>query len=182
MLRGGSPSSSVGRRAGMRETGEASRPLESEAAMSGGYVGRPMEILLVEDSQLDARLTILSLRRVPFRYRLSLIRDGVQALKFLRREGIFSQSPKPDVILLDLLLPGLDGLEVLTNIREAQDLKRIPVVVLSASDSASDRQKCQHLHVDQFIQKPVNLQKFLQMIDDLEQHWQKDIILPPTRE
>ncbi|MFO0871641.1 MAG: response regulator [Pirellulales bacterium] len=147
--------------------------------MSGGYVGRPMEILLVEDSQLDARLTILSLRRVPFRYRLTLVRDGAEALRFLLREGIYREAPAPDVVLLDLLLPEIDGLEVLGRIRAADNLERIPVVVLSASDSESDREKCQHLHVDQFIQKPVNVEKFLRMINDLEQHWQKDIILPP---
>lgn len=147
--------------------------------MSGGYVGRPMEILLVEDSQLDARLTILSLRRVPFRYRLTLVRDGAEALRFLLREGIYREAPAPDVVLLDLLLPEIDGLEVLGRIRATDNLERIPVVVLSASDSESDREKCQHLHVDQFIQKPVNVEKFLRMINDLEQHWQKDIILPP---
>ncbi len=147
--------------------------------MSGGYVGRPMEILLVEDSQLDARLTILSLRRVPFRYRLTLVRDGAEALRFLLREGIYREAPAPDVVLLDLLLPEIDGLEVLGRIRATENLKRIPVVVLSASDSESDREKCQHLHVDQFIQKPVNVEKFFRMINDLEQHWQKDIILPP---
>ncbi len=146
--------------------------------MSGGYVGRPMEILLVEDSQLDARLTILALRRVPFRYRLTVVRDGEEALRFLRHEGVYSKSPQPDVILLDLLLPKLDGLQVLEKVRQSAGLELIPVVVLSGTDSASDREKCQHLHVDQFMPKPVNMEKFLRMINDLEQHWQKDIILP----
>ncbi|MFO0902420.1 MAG: response regulator [Pirellulales bacterium] len=146
--------------------------------MSGGYVGRPMEILLVEDSQLDARLTILALRRVPFRYRLAVVRDGDEALRYLQHEGVFGKSPQPDVVLLDLLLPKFDGLQVLERLRKSPELQAIPVVVLSATDSESDRQKCQHLHVDQFMSKPVNMEKFLQMITDLEQHWQKDIILP----
>lgn len=151
---------------------------EDEAMTGSRYVGRPMEILLVEDSQLDARLTILSLRRVPFRYRMTLVRDGREALRFLNHDVGFAQAPKPDLILLDLLLPQVDGLEVLRIVRETPELDSIPVVVLSASDSEADRQKCQHLRVDQFMPKPVNVEKFLKLIVDLEQHWQKDIILP----
>lgn len=146
--------------------------------MSKGYVGRPMEILLIEDGRIDARVAIEALRRVPFRTRLALVRDGDEASQYLHRTGIFAQVPPPDIILLDLVLPNRDGLTLLAEIHAEPALAKIPVVVLTASDSPNDRTLCANFHVTHFIRKPVNLHKFLNAIEDLEEHWHQDIVLP----
>ena len=102
-------------------------------------VGRPMEILLVEDGLLDARVTIASLKEGLTHHRLTLIRDGEEALEFVRQEGRFARAPRPDLILLDLMLPKKSGTEVLDELRSDYSLKEIPVVVMTASDDEEDR-------------------------------------------
>lgn len=149
--------------------------------MTRGYVGRPMEILLVEDNLLDARLTIKALRKAPFSHRLNLVRDGEEATQYLLRQGIFRWAPRPDLVLLDLVLPKKSGIEVLTAIRSQPELERAAVVVLTANDSIEDREQCASLHVDLIISKPVNLTKFLKVVGDLAKHWHEDIILPFAR-
>lgn len=142
-------------------------------------VGRPMEILLVEDSLVDARLTIGSLQQGGFQHRVSLVRDGAEAIAFLRREAHFAQAPRPDLILLDLLLPFKNGIEVLEAIRADADLADIPVVVLTASETAEHEGKCREMGVENYITKPVNFEKFLVVVKDLKRHWlEKDIDLP----
>jgi CheY-like chemotaxis protein len=153
-------------------------PPESEQPSTSGYVGRPMEILLVEDSQVDARLTILSLRGLPFRHRLTLVRDGASAFSFLRKEGVFASAPTPDIVLLDLVLPKLPGLCVLRAIRATPSIQRLPVIVLTASENAEDQLECRELKVEHFIHKPVNVEKFQRVIDDLKQLWHNEIIFP----
>lgn len=150
--------------------------------MSRQLVGRPMEILLVEDGLVDARLTIESLRRGEIQHRLTLVRDGAEAIEFLLRKGMFARAPRPDLILLDLMLPKTSGIEVLTRIREKGDLQSIPVVVLSATDTEEAKAQCQRLHVDSYITKPVNLQKFLAVVRQLKRFWLDDVILPPSAE
>ena len=152
--------------------------LESERQEQSGYVGRPMEILLVEDSQVDARLTILSLRGLPFRHRLTLVRDGADGFSFLRREGVFASAPTPDVVLLDLVLPKISGLCLLRAIRAPADIQQLPVIVLTASENAEDQLECRQLDVEHFIHKPVNVEKFQRVIDDLKQLWHNEIIFP----
>ncbi len=141
-------------------------------------VGRPMEILLVEDGLLDARVAIASLKEGLTQHRLTLIRDGEEALEFLRQEGRFARAPRPDLILLDLMLPKKSGTEVLDEVRADYSLKDIPVVVMTASDDEADRVKCQLLHVDAFISKPVNVAKFLDVVRQLKRFWLNDVILP----
>ncbi len=126
--------------------------------------GRALEIMLVEDSLLDARLTIEALKRCGIYHRLSLFRDGGEAMGFLNRQGVFARAPRPDVILLDLILPHVDGVAVLRELRAERVLKNIPVVVLTSSDDGEDQQECEALGVSNYIRKPFNEQKFLALI------------------
>ena len=146
--------------------------------MSSQTVGRPMEILLVEDSLVDARLTIAALTRGQIQHRMTLIRDGEEAMEFLRRESKFARAPRPDLILLDLLMPKKTGLELLAEVREDEQLKRIPIVILTSSEAEEDRLRCEMLNVDSYIIKPVDTDKFLQVVKDLRRYWLKDVILP----
>jgi CheY-like chemotaxis protein len=126
--------------------------------------GRALEIMLVEDSLLDARLTIEALKRCGIYHRLSLFRDGGEAMGFLNRQGVFARAPRPDVILLDLILPHVDGVAVLRELRAERVLKNIPVVVLTSSDDGEDQEQCEALGVSNYIRKPFNEQKFLALI------------------
>jgi CheY-like chemotaxis protein len=137
-----------------------------------------MEILLVEDSLVDARFTMNSLRSGDIRHRLTLVRDGEEALTFLRREGVFARAPRPDLILLDLLLPKVNGLEVLAAVRQDAKLSEIPVVVLTASPDDELRSQAELLGVDGYISKPVAWEKFLATVRILKERWQADLLLP----
>jgi CheY-like chemotaxis protein len=99
-------------------------------------------------------------------------------MEFLHQEGKFARAPRPDLILLDLMLPKKSGIQVLSEIREDYDLKRIPVVVLTACDAASDKEQCEQLDIDSYITKPVNLEKFLTVVKQLKRFWLDDVILP----
>jgi CheY-like chemotaxis protein len=112
------------------------------------------------------------------KHRLTLVRDGEEALAFLHQEKWFSRAPRPDLILLDLNLPRKDGREVLTEIKQDYDLKEIPVVVLTASPDEEDRLRSQLLHVEGFMQKPVDLAEFISLIKQLRTYWHSDVILP----
>ncbi len=146
--------------------------------MSQGTVGRPMEILLVEDSLSSARLTMGALRKGGVQHRLSWLRDGQQALDFLYREGRFARAPRPDLILLDLGLPVKDGREVLAEIKDDLDLKGIPVVVMTASTDPVDIEKSELLQVESYLTKPVDMPKFLHVVRELSRFWHEDMILP----
>ena len=149
--------------------------------MSNTAIGRPMEVLLVEDSLTDARLTMGALQRGMSQHRLTLVRDGAEAIEFLRQEGVFTRAPRPDLILLDLFLPKKDGLEVLSEIKADYDLKDIPVVILTSSEAVEDRSRCELLHVDSYITKPVNVEKFLAVVKNLRHHLQSDVIVPSAK-
>ncbi len=131
--------------------------------------GQALEIMLVEDSLLDARLTIESLKHCGINNRLSLFRDGAEAVQFLNRSGVFARAPKPDVILLDLFLPDTTGVELLRRLREDDVLANIPVVILTSSDDGSDQYACEQLGVSSYIRKPVNEAKFLSVIRRLRE-------------
>ena len=141
-------------------------------------VGRPMEILLVEDDFLQSRLTIEALKRGNIKHRMTLVCDGQEALDFLWRRGVFARAPRPDMILLDLRLPKVDGLEVLEELKGDLDLKQIPVVVMTSSRDEEDRLRCQMLQVEAYIVKPVDLGKFLSLVRQLKRFWHADVILP----
>lgn len=146
--------------------------------MKRDTVGRPMEILLVEDSLVDARFAIAALQKSQVKHRLTLVRDGEEAMEFVNQHGKFARAPRPDLILLDLLLPKKDGIEVLTELKQDYSLKNIPVVVMTGSDVHEDMVKCELLHVDCFMPKPVNLDKFLSIVKQLKDCWLHDVILP----
>lgn len=140
-------------------------------------LGRNMEILLVEDGLMDARLTIGALRRGQLPHRLTLVRDGEEAMAFLNREGVFGCAPRPDLVLLDLLLPKKDGIEVLTEMKADYELQGIPVVVLTAADDEDAKTRCQMLGVEKYIAKPVNYDKFIGVVRELRNHWRHDELL-----
>lgn len=141
-------------------------------------IGRPMEVLLVEDSLTDARLTIAALESGKLPHRLTLIRDGEEAMEFLRRDGKFARAPRPDLVLLDLLLPKKDGLTLLAEVRAEDALRGLPIVVLTGSNAEEDRQSCRAHHVDSYITKPVNMEKFIAVVRQLRRHLLADVILP----
>jgi two-component system, chemotaxis family, response regulator Rcp1 len=140
-----------------------------------------MEILLIEDNLADACSTIVALKEGKIQHRLTLIRDGVEAMEFLHQEGKFARVPRPDLILLDLQLPYKDGREVLKEIKADYDLKNIAIVIMTASLDEQDRLQGELLHVDSYITKPVDLEKFLSLVKRLrKQYWLHDVILPST--
>jgi CheY-like chemotaxis protein len=145
---------------------------------SGEAVGRPMEILLVEDSLTHAKLAIGMLEKVKFKHRVTLVRDGEEAIQFIFREGRFAQAPRPDLILLDLELPKKDGRAVLAEVKADFDLKEIPIVVLTASEDDEDRARSEFLNVQYYMTKPVNVEKFVDVVRQLKRFWHADVILP----
>jgi len=138
-----------------------------------------MEILLVEDSLADARLAIEALRQGDVKCRLSLVRDGEEAMAFLRRESIYARAPRPDLIVLDLGLPKKDGREVLAEIRGDDQLKDIPVAVLTVSRIHEAFLKSENLRVESYMVKPVDLDKFIGVIRSLRRFWLAGDVLPP---
>jgi CheY-like chemotaxis protein len=139
---------------------------------------RPIEILLVEDSPSDAELTLEALHEAKVANRLNVVEDGVYAMEFLRRQGPWANAPRPDVILLDLNLPRKDGREVLAEIKNDDDLKSIPVVVITNSRAEQDVLRSYNLHANCYITKPVDLQQFLTVVRAIEFFWLSVIMLP----
>ncbi len=141
-------------------------------------IGRPVEILLVEDNPGDVRLTIEALHESKVRNTLSVATDGVEALAFLRREGRYGGAPRPDLILLDLNLPKMDGREVLAAIKADQELRTIPVVILTTSHAEQDILKSYNLHANCYITKPVDLDQFITVVKSIEDFWLTIVTLP----
>lgn len=141
--------------------------------------GTPIEILLVEDNPGDARLAREVLKDSKIRNAIHRVRDGVEALEFLRRDGAFSLASRPDLILLDLNLPRKDGREVLAEIKLDADLRRIPVVILTISRSEDDILKSYDLHANCYITKPIDLAQFIEVVKSIEDFWLTIAKLPP---
>lgn len=141
-------------------------------------VGRPLEVLLVEDDLEDAGLTFEALRQGEVPCRISLVRDGEEALEFLRKSGKYARAPRPDVILLDIQLPKLDGRGVLAVIKKDDDLKAIPVVVMTVSAAHKEILEGEDLHVESYLTKPFDLQQFLSVVKSLRRYLLEDVILP----
>lgn len=139
---------------------------------------RPIEILLVEDNIVDVRLTEEALHEGKIRNNLHVARDGEEALAFLHKQPPFANAVRPDVILLDLNLPRLDGREVLAHIKEHQNLRRIPVVILTTSKSDEDILKSYDLHVNCYITKPVDMDQFVQVVKAIDHFWFTVVTLP----
>ncbi|MCX5888954.1 MAG: response regulator [Deltaproteobacteria bacterium] len=140
---------------------------------------RPIEILMVEDNPGDVRLTIEALKEGKVRNNLTTVEDGEAAMKFLRRQGPYSKMPRPDLVLLDLNLPKKNGREVLAEIKDDPDLKRIPVVILTVSEAEQDIIKSYNLHANCYITKPVNLEQFIKVVRSIEDFWLSIVMLPP---
>ena len=139
---------------------------------------RAIEILLVEDSPADARLTEEALREGGLEHELHVARDGNEALAFLRREGHHADAPRPDLILLDLNLPGKDGREVLADVKNDPDLRRVPVVVLTTSKAEEDVARTYDLHANCYITKPVGLGNFVDVLRQVQGFWTQVVRLP----
>ncbi len=144
--------------------------------------GRLIEILLVEDNPADVRLTQEALKDGKLLNTLSVVGDGVEAIAFLRRQGQYTDAPRPDLILLDLNLPKKDGREVLAEIKTDEKLKSIPVVVLTVSKAEEDILKTYTLHANCYITKPVDLDQFITVTQSIEDFWFSVVKLPPKGE
>lgn len=140
--------------------------------------GRPIEILLVEDNPGDVRLTQEAFRENKIRNKLNVVNDGEQALAFLRREGVYANVARPGLILLDLNLPRVDGREVLAQIKSDPELRHIPVVILTTSQAEEDVVKSYALHANCYITKPVDLERFMQVVKEVEHFWLSVVNLP----
>jgi len=140
----------------------------------------PVEILLVEDNPGDVRLTQEALKEGKVYNNLHWAKDGVEALEFLKRQGKHAKAPRPDIILLDLNLPKKDGREVLAVIKNEPDLKHIPVVVLTTSEAEEDVLKSYSLHANCYVTKPVDLEKFIQVVQSIDRFWLTVVTLPPA--
>ena len=138
----------------------------------------PVEILLVEDNPGDVRLTKEALKEGKVYSNLHWAKDGVEALEFLRRQGKFTDVPRPDIILLDLNLPKKDGREVLAEIKNDDDLKRIPVVILTTSKAEEDVLRSYQLHANCYVTKPVDLEKFIVVVQSIDKFWLTVVTLP----
>jgi CheY-like chemotaxis protein len=137
-----------------------------------------MEILLVEDDLEDAGMTIEALKSGDVPCRLSLVRDGEEALRFLRRQGIFSQAPRPDLVLLDMQMPKMDGREVLREIRNDDRLKELPVLVMTASRVHRAILEGEGFHVEGYMTKPVSFEQFLRAVKSLRRDLLNEIVGP----
>jgi two-component system, chemotaxis family, response regulator Rcp1 len=141
---------------------------------------RPVEILLVEDNPGDVRLTLEAFKEAKVLNHVSVVNDGVEALAYLRQQGPFSDSVRPDLILLDLNLPKKDGREVLAEVKADEHLKQIPVVVLTTSQAVDDVAKAYSAHANCYITKPVDLDQFVRAVSSIESFW-LDLVKLPSR-
>ena len=143
-----------------------------------GEGGMPIQVLLVEDSPGDVRLTQEAFRDANTSIHLHVASDGVEAMAFLRRQGIHGNAPRPDIILLDLNLPKMDGREVLAHIKENESLKTIPTVILTTSDAEADIVKSYQLHANCYLSKPVQLEAFETLVKSINDFWLVKVKLP----
>ena len=138
-----------------------------------------IEILLVEDSPSDTDLTVEALKEARVHNRLHVVEDGVLALEFLRRQGPYAQAPRPDLILLDLNLPRRDGRDVLAEIKSDPAIRSIPVIVLTSSKADQDVARAYELNANCYITKPVDFDKFIEVVHSIEDYWLMMVTLPP---
>ena len=141
-------------------------------------LGRPVEILLIEDSPGDVRLTREVLKDGKMLNNLNVVGDGVEALAFLARQNQYVNAPRPDLILLDLNLPKKDGREVLAEVKANCSWQRIPVVVLTTSQAEEDILKAYNLHANCYISKPIDLDQFIKVLQTIEDFWLTIVNLP----
>ncbi|TSA54156.1 MAG: response regulator [Dehalococcoidia bacterium] len=139
---------------------------------------RPVRLLLVEDNPDDVRLTRETLKECKMLVDLYHAEDGVEAMEFLRKEGKYAASPRPDLVIMDLNMPRKDGRETLAEMKSDPDLMRIPVVVFTVSDSEEDILKSYNLHANAYITKPIDLEQFSRVVKEIENFWFTVVNLP----
>lgn len=142
------------------------------------FMGRPIEILLVEDNPGDVRLAVEALKDAKVANNLTTVADGEAALDFLRRQGKWEKAPRPDLVLLDLNLPRKSGREVLCDIKDDPKLRSIPVVILTTSQAEEDILKAYNCNANCYITKPVDLDQFIKVVRSIEDFWLTIVKLP----
>ena len=148
--------------------------------MANGSFVNPVEILLVEDSPADVRLTKEALKEEKLHINLNVVGDGVEAIQYLRREGKYVKALRPDLILLDLNLPKKDGREVLKDLKSDEHLRSIPTVILTVSKAEEDILRTYNLHANCFITKPLDLNQFSHVVKSIKDFWLTIVKLPPN--
>lgn len=146
--------------------------------MTNEINGKPVEILLVEDNPGDVRLTQEALKDSKLKNNLYVVNDGLEALAFLHREGKHAKTPRPDLIFLDLNLPKKNGRDVLVEIKEDPELKRIPVVILTTSTAEEDIIRTYNSHANCYITKPIDFEQFITVVKKIEDFWFTIVKLP----
>lgn len=136
------------------------------------------EVLLIEDDMGDVELTEAALAKSKLKINLNVVNDGEEALAYLHREGQYTDAIRPNLIVLDLNLPGLSGLEILSAIKSDQRLKSIPVVILTTSDASTDIFKSYELGVNCYVTKPIGLKEFVKIVNSIEDFWFTVVQLP----
>lgn len=139
---------------------------------------RPIEVLLVEDDQGDILLTREAFELNKVKNRLHVVNDGEQAMAFMRREGEYVEAPRPDLVLLDLNLPRMDGLEVLREVKADPRLLSIPVVILTTSEAEEDILRSYHLHANAYVSKPVDFEQFIRVVRQIDDFFVSVVKLP----
>jgi two-component system, chemotaxis family, response regulator Rcp1 len=153
-------------------------PLATRIPVMSHNADRTIEILLVEDNPADVRLTREIFENGHDSTHLNVVRDGEEAMAFIRREGPYAESPRPQLVLLDLNLPRKDGREVLEELKTDAELCRIPVVVLTTSAAESDILRSYQLHANCFITKPLDLDEFFEVVSSIKDFWLANARLP----
>jgi len=143
-------------------------------------VGKPIEILLVEDSDYDAKRTMNALKTGRVRNRVRWVEDGVEAMAYLHRQDSYAAAPRPDLILLDWYMPRMHGSEVLKQVKQDPDLKRIPVVIMTTSDQQADVIAAYNGHANCYVTKPVDVNEFIDKVRSIEDFWLTIVKLPPA--
>jgi len=143
-------------------------------------ISRPLDILLIEDNPADVRLTQEAFRDARVQNRLHVVGDGVEAMAFLRRQGVFNSISCPDLIILDLNLPRKDGREVLAEIKCDPSLSMIPIVIMTVSKDERDIVESYRLHANCYIRKPVRFREFIEIVKSIEDFWFTIVTLPPN--
>ena len=141
-------------------------------------IGRPMEILLVEDSLVAAKFAIGALKKSGIRHRLSWMSDGLEAMSFILQERRFALAPRPDLILLDLNLPGCSGRDILKKIRSTEHLQKIAVVIMTSENLLDGDHEFDDIGVQGFLIKPVDVDNFVSLVETLKGYWKAEMILP----
>ena len=159
----------------MANNDKSSSPIPNYSPTAGKLV----EILLVEDSPGDVRLIVEASKENKLRNKLDVVEDGIEAMAFLRREGKYANASRPDLILLDLNLPRKDGRETLAEIKADENLRRIPVVILTTSKAEEDILKAYNLNANCYITKPIGLDQFIKVVKSIEDFWLSIVKLPP---